>query len=285
MKQLLRSVALFATFIAGACTPLEFFVVNAPTHVAPVTVKSDIAYGDKPEQKLDIYLPDNSTPAPHDVVVFFYGGRWTTGNKSEYRFVGAALAKQGFIVLIPDYRKYPAVKFPVFVEDGAQAVAWAEDHIASYSGNIHKINIAGHSSGAHIGALIVANPAYLNAYGKKRSSIHSFVGLAGPYAFIPDEPDLKDMFGPPAHYPAMQVPTFIDGKQPPMLLLYGGKDKVVGRINLDKLTTAIKKKGGRVQSKIYPDLDHIWIIGSLSWLGSDNNTVLEDMTSFFKNPE
>jgi acetyl esterase/lipase len=280
----LRLMALISVLAAVACTPVEFFAVNAPTYASPVVVKKDISYGSDDMQKLDIYMPANNEKTPHDVVVFFYGGRWTTGDKAQYRFVGTSLAEKGFVVVIPNYRKYPAVKFPVFVEDGAKAVAWAEDHIAAYGGNIHKINIAGHSSGAHIGALIAANPAYLNAYGKSRASIHSFAGLAGPYAFTPDEPDLKDMFGPPSAYPFMQVPTFIDGHQPPMLLLYGDKDKTVGLVNLEKLKAAIKRKGGCVKSKIYPGLNHVWIIGSLSWLGSNKNTVLDDMVDFFERP-
>jgi len=284
MKRLVRLLTIIPALLITACSSVEFFAVNAPSYAAPVTLKKDIAYGDEAGQKLDIYLPDDQAGAQHDVIVFFYGGRWTTGDKAQYRFAGTALARQGFIVVIPNYRKYPAVKFPVFVEDGAKAVAWTEDHIASYGGNAHRINIAGHSSGAHIGALIAANPAYMKAYGKSRQTIHSFVGLAGPYAFTPDEPDLKDMFGPPSAYPSMQVPTFIDGKQPPMLLLYGGKDKFVGKFNLEKLKAAITDKGGCVKSKIYPDLDHVWLIGSLSWLGAAKNTVLQDMVDFFKTP-
>ena len=146
-----------------------------------------------------------------DVVVFFYGGRWTYGAKEDYRFVAATFVKEGFVVVIPDYRKYPQVRFPVFVEDGAKALAWVSDHIVEWHGNPARIHVVGHSAGAHIGTLLTADARYLAEEGKDRSlTIHDFAGLAGPYAFTPDEPDLEDMFGPPQNYPIMQVTTFID---------------------------------------------------------------------------
>lgn len=283
MKALKRLALALPLLAAAACTPVEFFVVNAPTYASGISVKKDIAYGDDAAQKLDIYLPADDK-AKHPVVVFFYGGRWTSGDKSQYRFVGTALARRGFVVVVPDYRKYPDVKFPVFVEDGARAVAWTHRHIANYGGAADDLHVAGHSAGAHIGALIAADAHYLTNAGASRAIIRSFAGMAGPYAFTPDEPDLEDMFGPPANYPRMQVPTFIDGQQPPMLLLYGADDKTVGKFNLDRLQDAIKQKGGCVRSQVYPGLDHAWLVGSLSWLGAGKPDVAGDMADFFSNP-
>ena len=190
------------------------------------------------------------------------------------------------MVVIPDYRKYPSVRFPVFVQDGAKALAWTYDNIKSYGGAPSRIHVAGHSAGAHIGALLTADARYLANEGKKRSKvIRSFAGLAGPYDFVPDEPDLEDMFGPPENYPLMQVTTFIDGKQPPMLLLYGAADTDVAPYNLERLQRRIKAAGGRVESIIYPDTDHIDILLALSWLKSDDAPVLADMIKFFKSTD
>ena len=108
-----------------------------------------------------------------------------------------------------------------------------------------------HSAEIHIGALLTADPHYLADEGMDRSiTIHDFSGLAGPYAFTPDEPDLEDMFGPPKNYPNMQVTTFIDGTQPPMLLLYGDRDTAVKYANLERLEQPIKQRGGCVRSRI-----------------------------------
>ncbi len=261
---------------------LSFGIVNLPLAVSGTRLIRNASFGPEPWQRLDIYTPPGRTAERLPVVVFFYGGRWTTGAKENYRFAGDAFAKRGYIAVIPDYRKYPAVRFPTFVEDGAKALAWVSDHIAESGGDPGRIFVAGHSAGAHIGALLGADASYLAREGKDRSAVvRGFAGLAGPYSFTPDEPDLMAMFGPPERYPAMQVTAFIEGTEPPMLLLYGGADTVVKRYNLERLEARIREKGGTVKSIVYPGVDHIWILGALSWLNFSGPPVLEDMLAFF----
>ena len=88
--------------------------------------RADIAYGGGARQRLDVYTPRNAQNRP--IIVFWYGGGWEGGKKSQYRFVGAALAKAGYVAVLPDYRLYPDVKFPAFVQDGAAALAWVVSH-------------------------------------------------------------------------------------------------------------------------------------------------------------
>lgn len=272
----------FMAMTAAACVPFKLAVVNFSAHSNKARIVRDVAFGPEPYQKLDIYMPadagkDSSLP----VVVFYYGGRWESGAKEFYKFVGVALARRHYIAVIPDYRKYPEVKFPVFVEDAAASLAWVSNHIGDYGGDASSIHVTGHSAGAHIGALLVTDARYLQQQGKDRSFvIRDFTGLAGPYNFTPDEPDLQDMFGPPVNYPQMQASTFVDGAQPPMFLLWGDKDKAVGRFNMDMLAAAIGEKGGCVRTKIYPGLDHGWIIADMSWLGGNKAGILDDWISF-----
>ncbi len=257
-------------------------VLNLAPAFSRTKIVSGKAYGAESWQQLDIYIPPDTDVRRRPVVVFFYGGRWTSGLKENYRFAGDAIAKRGYIAVIPDYSKYPRVRFPAFVEDGAKALAWVSGHIEDYGGDPDRIFVAGHSAGAHIGALLAANPAYLAREGKDRSAVvRGFAGLAGPYAFTPDEPDLEDIFGPPERYPSMQVTTFIDGAQPPMLLLYGDADKTVRRYNLDRLEARIREKGGLVKSIVYPGVDHLWILGALSWINFRGPPILGDMIAFF----
>ncbi len=262
---------------------MGLFALNVPSFLDDMRIQHDINYGPASEQKLDIYLPAEDTEVQREVIVFFYGGRWTSGAKEDYRFVGKTLADRGFIVIIPDYRKYPQVRFPTFIQDGAMVLAWTYDNINNYHGSSSSIHVAGHSAGAHIGALLTSDPHYLADLGKVRTRvIRSFAGLAGPYDFTPDEPDLIDMFGPQENYPFMRATTFIDGKQPPMLLLYGASDTTVKLSNLQHLQRAIISRGGTVKSVIYPDTDHVGILLGLSWLNSDDAPVVLDMMSFYK---
>ncbi len=276
-----RMIAAASLLVLGGCTAIGMQLANLPTHFDGIRVKHDGVYDAAHTQKMDIYLPADDGKT-HDVIVFFYGGRWSSGSKADYAFAGSAFAKAGYVVAIPDTRKYPDVRFPVFAQDAATAIAWVSDHIAAHGGNAARIFVVGHSSGAHIGALVAADPQYLKAHGKGRDTIKAFAGMAGPYAFIPEEDDLKDMFGPPPNYPLMQTPTFIDGGEPPMLLLWGADDTIVGRFNLEKLQDAIKAKQGCVRTRVYKGVDHVWIVAALSWLGRNKAPVLDDITAFFK---
>ncbi len=284
-----RARTVFALIIFGGAVlavfnlqSLGLGLLNLVPAFSQTEIVRDATYGPASWQQLDIYMPSGRGAQSLPVVVFFYGGRWTTGSKENYRFAGDGFAKRGYIAVIPDYSKYPRVRFPAFVEDGAKALAWVFDHIAEYGGNPDRIFVAGHSAGAHIGALLAANPAFLAHEGKDRSAVvRGFAGLAGPYAFTPDEPDLEDIFGPPERYPAMQVTTFIDGTQPPMLLLYGDADTAVRRYNLDRLETRIREKGGVVKSIVYPGVGHLWILAALSWLNFRGPPVLDDTLAFF----
>lgn len=281
MKYLRITALMILTLFTAGCAKLGVWAANAPSAFGNYEVSRDIAYGSESAQMLDVYRPEKG--GNHDVIVFFYGGRWETGSRKDYRFVAEAFTSRGYVVVIPDYRHYPEVKFPGFVDDAAHAVAWVSNNIAAYGGNPARIHLAGHSAGAHIAALVTADARYLKKYDKSANkTVRSFAGLAGPYDFVPAEPDVQDIFGPPANYPNMQATTFIDGREPPMLLLWGQDDKVVGIENLQKLEARIKARKGRVQTILYPGVDHIWIAGALSWLGKTRAPVAADMDAFFK---
>ncbi len=282
MTQIRRHLAASALLFLTACTSAGCSLLNIPAALKGGYSVHEASYGVGPSDKLDIYVPDGTTSEKKDVIVFYYGGRWQYGKKENFRFVGAALARRGFVTVIPEFRKYPDVRFPVFLEDGARALTWVDDHIAEYGGRHDRVHLAGHSSGAHMAALLTADTHYLSAEGKDaRVVIKDFAGLAGPYAFTPEAKDLVDMFGPPERYPHMQATTFVEGKEPPMLLLYGQEDETVKPYNHERLAQRIREKGGRVDVITYPELGHIGIIGTFSGLGP-NSSVVDDMTKFFR---
>ncbi|MBV0934712.1 alpha/beta hydrolase [Marinobacterium weihaiense] len=276
MKALLLSVG--ALLLSG-CTQLGLTLANFPAKFSDIDTTRDWAFGPEPRQRLDIYRPPEARDAP--VLVFFYGGRWTEGAKSMYPFVGEAFARQGYVTVIADHRQYPQVRFPVFVEDAARALAWVHDHIDRFGGSPDRIHVAGHSSGAHIGALVLADARYLAAYGKQPGMVRAFAGLAGPYDFEPEEADLQAMFGPPERYPLMQATTFIDGDEPPMLLLWGEADRLVGARNHTRLAQAVTARGGQVHTRTYANLDHVGIVASLTWFLRERRPVMRDVLSFF----
>ena len=84
-----RILLLAHLLLMSACTQAAFTAANLPTHLVEMAVEHDRAYGSELLQKLDVYIPANTMEKQLDVLVFFYGGRWTYGAKEDYRFVAA----------------------------------------------------------------------------------------------------------------------------------------------------------------------------------------------------
>lgn len=253
-------------------------VVNALTPSGGYTVERGLAYGDLPRQRLDVYRPDGAT-AETPVLVFLYGGGWDSGDRAMYRFVGQAFASRGYVTVIPDYRIFPGVVWPAFLEDSAAAVAWVRSNLSGSA----PLFLAGHSAGAYNAAMIAVEPRWLEAQGTSRSILYGVAGIAGPYDFLPlQDEDLKVIFGPEEERPRTQPINHVDGAGPPMLLVTGGGDETVDPANSARLAQRVREKGGTAEVKVYPRVGHIAIVGALAAPLRRIAPVLDDMDGFFR---
>lgn len=244
----------------------------------------NLPYGSQPRQKLDVYQP-RSAPKPAGVVIFIYGGAWRNGDKANYRFVAEALTAKGFVVVLPDYRLYPAVRFPAFVQDAAQSVRWVRDNITGFGGDPDHIYLMGHSAGAHIAALLTLDAHYLQAVGLDRGIIRATAALSGPYDFMPWHQDREIFNMAPsdkAPDPRIEPVNFVDGKQPPMLLLHGRRDAVVGVDEADRLFDRIAQIGGEARYTVYTRGGHESVVLALAAPFQGIAPVLHDVTQFFR---
>lgn len=257
-------------------------LVNALTPRWGYDRHADIAYGDDPRQQLDVYVPDDKA-AGAPVVVFFYGGSWQAGNKSGYRFVGQALASRGFIAVLPDYRLYPPTTFPGFVNDGAKAVAWAQQHAADYGGDASHLFVSGHSAGAHIAGMLAIDGRYLADAGSSIDALSGFIGMSGPYDFLPiKDPALQAIFAPRAEWPRTQPIHFVDGDEPPMLLMHGDADETVYPKNSRNLAQKINEAGGAAELKTYPGVTHVGMIAPFAAALRFRGDQLDDFADFIE---
>lgn len=276
----------FLTFLGlslTACsttTQLEIFSLQVTRSGYQVT--SDVAYGPLPEQRLDIYRPDRTTAKPAPVVLFLHGGTWTDGDKAGYRFLGQALTSRGFIVLIADFRQYPAVKFPIFLADAAKALAFAHDHAAEFGGDPADLFVMGHSSGAHMAAMVALDGRYLAAEGLSPAILRGAIGLAGPYDFLPfTEDDVKDIFSPAnADLGQTQPINFVGGGAPAFLLLHGADDHTVRVTNTIHLAERLSRAGAVVEEHIYPGMEHLGVVLDLAPFLRSRAPVLDDISRF-----
>lgn len=287
---LLRLFVLCGVVALPAAGCSSFDILNAMVPSSGYLRVADVPYGAHPRQNLDVYRPRakaKSANAPAaGVVIFFYGGYWNSGSKADYRFVAQALTSRGFVAVIPDYRLYPDVTFPAFVQDGALAVRWVHDHAARIGGDPQRVYLMGHSAGAHIAALLALDERYLEAIGLSPDAIRATAGLSGPYDFVPG-PETRAIFGmsrgdetPP---PEINPIHFVDdGHVPPMLLIHGMRDDVVEPANAFHLAQKIRSAGGTVRTITYPKRGHVGVALALAcpfrWLAP----VLRDVTTFFR---
>ncbi len=272
-----RSLALVLVLVLGACGSPA--MMNRMASDEGYKRVENVPYERSRGLDADVYYPPQAADAP--VVVFFYGGRWQQGDKAEYRFVGQALASRGYVAVLPNVRKYPDVRFPAFMEDAAQAVRWARQSAAQFGGNADKLFVMGHSSCAHIAALLALNPEYLKAAGGSREWLRGMIGLAGAYDFMPiTAPDLRDLFGPVDRFPYSQPVFYVDGQNPPLLLIHGRNDEVLWASNTVNLAQRVAKAGGAVETVLYDSLSHNMIIGSLASYLRGRADVLDNIEEF-----
>ena len=266
---------------AAGCSRAAFFAVNLPSVFGAYDRHPNLAYGDDAQHRLDVYVPTSPAAAPRPVVVFWHGGRWSFGDKSDYRFVGAALAELGCVAVLPNYRHYPQVKMPGFMDDAARAARWAHAHAEDYAADSQRFYLMGHSAGAHLATLVALDPRYFAATGAPPPSITGVIGLSGPYDFLPlQEDDVKDMFGPPQLYPESQPINFVHAGAPPMLLVQGLKDDSVWPRNSVNLAAALEALGVPVTLKLYPKLTHSDTVAALSAPLRGKAPILADIRGF-----
>lgn len=282
MPDLISRRLLLASTLAlcgSACTQLAFLAANIPASLGDYSRKRDLRYGDRPRHSLDVYLPAQPAAAP--VVVFFHGGGWNSGDKADYKFVGAALAGQGCIAVLPNYGLYPEVKFPAFMQDAAQAVAWVGTQMAEWGGDPQRLYLMGHSAGAHIAVLLGLDLEYLHAAGMSARSLRGIIGLAGPYDFLPFTYDyMNDLFGPPERYAASQPIHYVRAEAPALWLAHGSADQTVNPANTLHLAQALRAVGARVQTREYPGAGHSDLVAALSIPGRRRLPVLMEVMAF-----
>ena len=274
-------VALCGLLLA-ACSPTSAFNRLALLSAGPVEVVRDRAFGDHPRQRLDVYAPPKGQ-ALKPVLVFLYGGAWNDGDKDIYGFAGAALASRGFVTVVPDYRLYPEVRYPGFLEDNAAAVRWARDHAARFGGDPDRIVLMGHSAGAYNAAMLALDPRWLGEAGVPRSALKAWAALAGPYDFLPldDEATIRT-FGGAADLASTQPVAFASRDDPPAFLATGAADERVAVRHTTTLAARLQAAGAEARARVYPGVGHVGLVLALAAPFRGRAPVLEEATAFLR---
>jgi acetyl esterase/lipase len=261
-------------------------VLNALTPVRNVIIHKNISYASEiPNNnrlRLDVYQP-HSAAAPQPVVVFFYGGSWNSGARADYRFVAAALAARGYVVVVPDYRLYPEVSYPSFLQDCAAAVAWTLREAGKYGGDNKRVYLMGHSAGAYNAAMLALDPRWLAEQGLAPTQLKGWIGLAGPYDFLPsNNPNVKPVFHHP-YYPAGAQPIEYTHSTLPAFIGAAASDNLVDpQRNSLQMAELLRVAHAPVTVKIYDRVDHLTLLGAWAWPLHWLAPVFDDVVAFLQ---
>jgi acetyl esterase/lipase len=253
-------LAAIAALVSGCSATAA---LNALVPATTYEGREGVSYGSGPRQMLDVYQPLPGKAAAPPIVVFFYGGNWESGERANYRFVGEFLAASGAIAVIPDYRLYPQVRYPDFLKDCAAAVAWAFANARALGGDPARIYVMGHSAGAYNAAMMALDPRWLGA---QREQLAGFVGIAGPYDFLPIEnPATQRAFSWPNTPRDSQPVEYVSPKAPRTLLIAANKDNLVNPVrNTGGLAQRLKAAGVDTTVRLMEGVNHVTVLAAVA---------------------
>lgn len=260
----------------SACNTLTLFNAVTPKDGPVRRIARDVAFGDDPRQRYDVYRPGNRGDERLPIVVFVYGGNWASGSKADYSWVGHAIASMGYVCVLPDYRLVPDVRYPAFLEDVGNAVRHVVTHAADYRGDPARLALSGHSAGAYNAVMVALDRRYLGDI-----PVKAVVGISGPYDFYPfDVAASRDAFGQWPNPRETQPVDHVRKLDTHFLLLHSRADTVVyihNAVNLDK---ALHTVGDDCRLKLYEGLSHQDMVAALSIPFRGKGTIFADVKAF-----
>ncbi|MBI2725766.1 MAG: alpha/beta hydrolase [Polaromonas sp.] len=278
-----RSLLAMLPGLLTACSAVD--LLNATVAVDTYERDEGLAYGPDPRQKLDVYRP-RAPVANAPMVVFFYGGSWSSGDRSDYRFVGEALASRGIVTVVADYRLSPEFLYPVFILDSALATSWAFRHAPDYGVSRSRIFVMGHSAGAYNAAMLALDKRWLEAFGLFPTRLAGWIGLAGPYDFLPIGDKKTQVAFRWPDTPQDSQPLFhVSKASPPALLLAPAKDSVVDPVRSTvSMARKLKAAGVPVESELYDSVGHVTLVASMASVLRGRAPVLDRIAGFVNTP-
>lgn len=258
-----RSIlGLGALALAGCSGPSA---LNALVPHDTYAAQQDLPYGPGPRQMADLYRPlSPASDAP--LVVFFYGGNWTRGARADYRFVGESLASAGIVTVVADYRLSPQADWTAILQDCAAATGWAFERASAFGASPRRVHLMGHSAGAYNAAMLALDPRWLQPHGLRPDQLAGWIGVAGPYDFLPiGDPEVQRTFHWPDTPRASQPIAHVTPRAPRTLLVAARDDDVVDpQRNTGNLAAALQRAGVPVRLALEDHVSHVTVIAALA---------------------
>lgn len=242
-------------------------------------------YGPDEQQVLDFY-PASGQKAP--ILVFLHGGAWRTGRRTELESFARALADQGVLMVVPDYRTAPEHPFPAQIEDVAAAVRWVLDHAGPCGGDATRLYLGGHSAGGHLAALLAVDPRWRARVNLEADEVRGVVTVGGVFRIESVEGGfpsaiVESVFGPDRVSWLEASPLELVARRPEAvgtarwLLLVGEDEPELTRLESRRFAEALDAAGSAVTRIEIPGTGHAGALEVLSDPASPANAALHEL--------
>lgn len=236
----------------------------------------DLAYGSDPAQRLDVYLPARPNG---EAVLLVHGGGWKCGDKADRAVVANKLAHwsaRGIVVVSVDYRMLPQADPLQQAGDVGSALAYAQRHAREWGADPARFVLVGHSAGAHLSALLGADPALARAHGaaawRGTVALDSAALDATATMRAPHLPLYDEAFGNDSTYWRQVSPTLQLQRGAPPILLVCSSGRAMSCVQARGFAAAAQRLG--VRAEVLPEaLSHREINESLGVAGAYTDAV------------
>jgi acetyl esterase/lipase len=232
-------------------------------------------------QKLDIYLPEEGD-GPFPTIFTIHGGGFIGGNKVKYYELANQFNELGYALVSIDYRLAPDFNYPAFVQDSYCALAWVHANAATYGFDTERIIALGDSAGGYLVAMLgtVDTPSiYMEGCPHPlplTDWIQGVVVFYGPYDLTSIDgysvgvvrSIIEPFFGttfdnvPAETLVEMSPISWVDGSEPPFLIIQGTNDGTVPSWMAEDFASALEESGAAVELMLL-EAGHGWV-GELS---------------------
>lgn len=207
---------------------LDWYDTASAAARARVAHLPDIAYGALPDERLDIFRPGEAAASDRrPVVIFVHGGAWRHLDRSRSSFAAETFTARGALFVAVGFSRMPAAgSLDEMVMQVRAAFAWLWSNIEAHGGDRNRLHLVGHSSGAHLGAMVVTTD-WPRLFGIPAGVVCSAVLVSGIYDLEPvrlsyrNEMLKLDRAAELRNSPCRNLPS---GDAPPLLIGYGEFD-------------------------------------------------------------
>jgi arylformamidase len=222
------------------------------------------AYGAGPAEGFDLYAAKRAN-AP--VNVFIHGGAWRTGLARDYAFAAELFVNAGAHFAVLDFTNVVETKGDLMpmAQQCRSAVAWIYRNAASFGGDPTRIFVSGHSSGGHLGGVVLTTD-WQKDFGLPADTVKGGLLCSGMYDLKPVRLSARSSYVTftDAVEHALSAQRHLDRLNAPVAVAYGTLETPEFQRQTKDFAAAVQAAGKPVELLVAEGYNHFEILDTLA---------------------